>query len=72
LAPPLDEFEDFDSSRYHELAKVPPAHLTYLQRMKEAGRPPLLFVHIPHVLVAGSIDTSGLRRVHWSEPPDDD
>jgi hypothetical protein len=69
VAPPLDEFEAFNAERYRELAEVTTAHLTYLRRMKQEGKRPLLFVHIPHVLVAGPIDTSGLRVVRWDQPP---
>lgn len=29
-----------------------------------------MFVHIPHVLVAGPIDVSGVRIVAWDEPPE--
>jgi hypothetical protein len=68
VTPPLEEFEPFDSGRYRELADVTDAHLAYLFRMKEEGKPPLLFVHIPHVLVAGPIDTNGLRVIRWEEP----
>ena len=28
-----------------------------------------MFVHIPHVLVAGPIDVRGLRTVAWDEEP---
>jgi len=55
-------------TRYKELSEVTHAHLTYLRRMKESGRRPLMFVHIPHVLVAGPIDISGVRVVEWDEP----
>jgi hypothetical protein len=67
-APPLEEFEPFDSRRYRELPGVPDAHLAYLRRMKDAGKRPLLFVHIPHVLVTGPIDIRGLLRVRWDDP----
>jgi hypothetical protein len=66
--PPLEEFEPFDPGRYRELADIPDAHLSYLRRMKDLGKRPLLFVHIPHVLVAGPIDTQGLRVIRWDEP----
>lgn len=70
LEPPADEFEPFDAEGYRPLAVPPPAHLDYLRRMKERGGPTLMFVHIPHVLVAGPIDVSGLRVVGWDEPAD--
>lgn len=68
LTPPLNEFEPFDSGRYRELPDVPEAHLAYLRRIKREGKRPLLFVHIPHVLIAGPIDTEGLSVVAWDEP----
>jgi hypothetical protein len=68
LTPPAEEFELFDVTRYKELSEVTHAHLTYLRRMKESGRRPLMFVHIPHVLVAGPIDIRGVRVVEWDEP----
>jgi hypothetical protein len=37
--------------------------------MRERGQPPLLFVHIPHVLVAGPIEIRDLRVIPWDEPP---
>ena len=71
LTPPLDEFEQFDPERYRPLTAATPAHISYLERMKNRGQRPLMFVHIPHVLVAGAIDVSGLRVVPWDEPPSD-
>lgn len=69
LVPPQDEFESFDASRYTPLPDVTPLHVDYLRRMKQRGRPPLMFVHIPHVLVAGPIDVRGCPIVGWDEPP---
>ena len=69
LTPPLDEFEPFDPARYRELLHVTPKHASYLRKMKERGERGLMFVHIPHVLVAGAIDVSGARVVPWDEPP---
>lgn len=66
-APPLDEFEAFDSARYQELSAVPRAHVEYLRRAKQDGRRPLMFVHVPHVLVAGPIETAGLRVITWDK-----
>ena len=67
LAPPLGEFEPFDADRYRELTKVPDAHVSYLERAKLLTKKPLMFVHIPHVLVTGQIDTNGLRRIRWDD-----
>ena len=67
LAPPLDEFEAFDADRYRELREVPSAHVTYLEQTKAQKKRSLMFVHIPHVLVAGAIDTDGLRRINWED-----
>ena len=69
LVPPSDEFEPFEPDRYQPLDAPTPAHLAYLRRMKERGERSLMFVHIPHILVAGPIDVSGLNVVPWDEPP---
>lgn len=69
VAPPLDEFEPFDAYRYRELTEVPDKHIRYLEQTKAQGKPSLMFVHIPHILVAGHIDTDGLRRVNWEDEP---
>jgi hypothetical protein len=66
---PAEEFEPFDPRRYRELPDVPDAHVAYLRRMKERERRPLMFVHIPHIFVAGPVDVSGLRALPWDQPP---
>jgi hypothetical protein len=67
LVPPDDEFEPFNSQAYRELSEPTRAHLAYLKRMKHAGKRPLMFVHIPHILVAGPIDVSGLTPICWQQ-----
>ncbi len=47
------------------------AHAAYLRRMKGTGKQSLLFVHIPHVLVAGPIDAHRLGVIRWDERPPD-
>lgn len=69
LEPPAEEFEPFDPSRYQDLSAPTERHLAYLRTMRDRGRRPLMFVHIPHVLVAGPIDVSGLEPVPWDAPP---
>ena len=67
MTPPPEEFEPFDPDRYEELAAPTPAHLAYLRRVKDAGGRPLMFVHIPHILVAGPVDVSGLDPIRWED-----
>lgn len=69
MEPPTDEFEPFDPDCYHEMTAPTQGHLLYLATMQAQGRPSLMFVHIPHVLVAGPIDVSGLEPIPWNEPP---
>jgi hypothetical protein len=70
LEPPSEEFEPFDAGRYRPLEAVTPAHDEYLRGIVQSGAPrALMFVHIPHVLVAGPIDVRGLRTVTWDEQP---
>jgi hypothetical protein len=63
--PPEDEFEPFDPGRYEELSAPTSAHIAFLERKAAAGRRALMFVHIPHVLVGGPIDVSGLMPIEW-------
>ncbi len=58
--PPADEFEPTDPQSYRETTEVPPAHLDYLVECRAAGKRPLGFVHVPHVLALGAIDISDL------------
>jgi len=67
LQPPANEFEAFDPDRYRELDALPPAHLAHLESRWASGRRPLAFVNIPHVLVAGPIDVSGLEPFSWED-----
>jgi hypothetical protein len=69
LTPPTDEFEPFDPDFYRPLNAAPPAHVDYLREQRARGEKSLMFVHIPHILVAGPIDVSGLKIVAWDEPP---
>ena len=60
-APPLTDFSDFDPRTYLETAEVPSLHRTYLQEQKANDALALGFVFIPHILVAGRIDVSGIE-----------
>lgn len=60
--PPDDEFSPFDAATYREADAVPPMHTHYLERQLERGERALGFVFVPHVLVAGPVDVSGLAR----------
>jgi hypothetical protein len=61
-APPPSDFTRFDLETYEELTEVPQMHLDYLVEQRDAGRPALGFVFVRHVLVAGTVDVSGLAR----------
>ena len=50
------------------LDEVPQAYREYLDGRVQDGNVPLLYYTIPHVLVAGPIDTTGLSLVDWIEP----
>ncbi len=63
LEPPSEAFSAFDPDSYEETLEVPPLHLEYLERQRVRGQVALGFVFVPHVLVAGSVDLSGLQRV---------
>ena len=61
LTPPEHEFFPFDPLTYEEVTEVPELHLEYLGRQLARGERALGFVFVPHVLVAGPIDVSGLE-----------
>jgi len=67
LSPPLTEFSSFDRDAYQQLTAPPTSYQEYLLHQKEMGRRPLQFPKIPHVLVAGPINISGLTTV-WADP----
>ena len=58
--PPLEDFSPFDPATHHEPRHVPKLHTEYLLRQLGRGERALGFVFIPHVLVASSIDVTGL------------
>ena len=68
--PPPDEFEVFDPDRYTELTKVPAAYRVRLRESLAANKHPLMFVKIPHVLVAGPIDLAEAEIIDGSSRPD--
>lgn len=61
--PPAHEFEPTDPECYRETTEVPALHLAYLAECQAAGRRPLGFVHVPHVLALGPIDVADLEPV---------
>lgn len=61
LAAPDHEFFPFDPLTYQEATEVPEMHLEYLRRQLARRERALGFVFVPHVLVAGPIDVSGLE-----------
>jgi hypothetical protein len=68
LTPPDHEFTPFDPATYRELSEVPALHLDYLRRQLAAGRPALGFVFVRHVLVAGTVDLSGIDLMPVDDP----
>ena len=60
LVPPLSEFTPLAIEQYEEMRSLPPLHTEYLLRQRARGERALGFVFVPHVLVAGPIDISGL------------
>ncbi len=54
-----------DAGSYRQLARVPEATIDYYRREVDRGRRPLLFAHIPHVLVRAALDTTPWPIVLW-------
>ena len=63
LTPPDEDFTPFDASLHMEVPEVPILHVEYLQRQLARGERALGFVFVPHILVTGQIDVSGLDPV---------
>ena len=63
LTPPMEDFSPFVPSQYREIYVVPSPHRDYLLQQKAQGAPALGFVFVPHVLVAGPIDISGIELI---------
>lgn len=62
-ATPLpSDFSPFGPGRYRELAETPHEHVTYLREQSAPGEPALGLVFVPHVLVHGNVDVTGLPR----------
>jgi hypothetical protein len=56
-------FLPFVPSQYREIYVVPTHHRDYLLQQKAQSAPALGFVFVLHVLVAGSIDISGIEMI---------
>jgi hypothetical protein len=59
-----DVYERFDPARMDEYAAIPQETYTYWAEEVAAGNTrPLLFMHIPHILYRGSLETLGVDVV---------
>lgn len=59
--PPDTDFSEFDPQTHRETVDVPTPHRAYLEEQKANNALALGFVFVPHVLVAGPIDVSGIE-----------
>ena len=75
--PPADASRARNTSRFSglffeiPLDRISTHRLLWYRWETETGKQPLLFVHIPHVLVAGPIDAHRLGVIRWDERPPD-
>ncbi|MGF1569371.1 MAG: hypothetical protein ACFCVD_15100 [Nodosilinea sp.] len=60
---PVDIFRPFNYASLAELSELPEATLTYYQMSQKAGKSPLLFHQIPHVLYRGSLHLNDLTVI---------
>jgi hypothetical protein len=60
-----DRYERFDERCYREMQALPERTLRYYGAEVRAGRRPLLYGWVPHVLVGASLSTVGLAEVSW-------
>ena len=59
-APNTEGFVSYDPEKIHEYAIFPEATKKYYRESFAAGKRPLLFVGVPHILHTGSLDISNL------------
>jgi hypothetical protein len=57
------DFTWFRPAAYRELVDAPPRHQEHLRQRSKQGRRPRPFAYVPHVLVAGPIDVTGVSIV---------
>lgn len=57
------DFTPYDPEEIGQYAGLPEETKSYYEKMQEAGKRPLMFVRVPHILYQGSIDTSDLKVV---------
>ncbi|MEO6536413.1 MAG: hypothetical protein ABIT47_01865 [Candidatus Paceibacterota bacterium] len=59
-----DVYEPFDPSRMDEYATIPQETYDYwAEELASGNTRPMLYMHIPHILYRGSLDTSGVPVV---------
>ncbi len=66
---PVDQVTRFDPSVYRGMERPPTRYLEYLQDQREHSRRPRPFAHVPHVLVAASVDVANVDVVRADQPP---
>ena len=61
------QFLPFSLPLHHGIVErgIPDATTKYYKQCSDANCIPLTFFHVPHVLIRGQIDVTGLRKVHW-------
>ena len=58
-----DDFKPFEKASLAEFCALPQATVAYYQATYQAGRRPLLFHHVPHVLHKGPLSTEGMTVI---------
>lgn len=63
VIPDARDFYNFDLSKMSEYKMVPPETIEYYASQFKAGKRPLLFHRVPHILYKGTVDTAGLEII---------
>ena len=58
-----DDFKHLEKASLEEFCALPQATDTYYKATYQAGRRPLLFHHVPHVLHKGPLSTEGMTVI---------
>lgn len=53
-----EDFSPFDPQQFDQYATIPPATEAYYTRLYTAGKKPLLFHRVPHILYKGPINVT--------------
>ena len=61
-----DKYQPMTISEYRECTTIPEGTIEHFLKSSKGDKKPLVFEHIPHILVAGAVDISGAETIKYS------